>query len=47
MAVARINRPDILVYIEDVLNPSIWVTLRSFHQQENTLLSLHCYTALH
>lgn len=36
MAVARINRPDILVYIEDVLNPSIWVTLRSFHQQENT-----------
>ena len=36
MAVARINRPDILVYIEDVLNPSIWVTLRSFQQQENT-----------
>ncbi len=35
LALARINRPDLLVYIEDVLNPSIWVTLRSFNQQEN------------
>lgn len=35
LMLARITKPDLLVYAEDVVNPSIWVTLRSFNQQEN------------